>query len=88
MRCVVSRGECNGGEWSPGTLGISGGCPARLAWFELASVSDDVVLDSGSAREDACFDSAPAASCLLTQLSLLFLFRYRSFGLRDTCSFL
>ncbi|KAK8521769.1 hypothetical protein V6N12_066352 [Hibiscus sabdariffa] len=75
MRCVVSRGECDGGVCSPGTSGISGVCTARLAWFELASVSDDVVLDSGSAREDACFDSAPVAFCLLTHLSLLFLFR-------------
>ena len=33
-----------------------------------------VVVDSGSVREDECFDSAPFAFCLLTQLSLLFLF--------------
>ena len=37
-----------------------------------------VVVDSGSVREDECFDSAPFAFCLLTQLSLLFLFRYHS----------
>ncbi|KAK8532475.1 hypothetical protein V6N12_053915 [Hibiscus sabdariffa] len=44
---VVNHGSENateslaGGEWSGVTLGLSGGCPAWLVWFELVSVSDD-----------------------------------------------